>query len=118
MTDNNYWEESTADEAMILPVEKQEEQIAAVQEPQPEATPAKVEKPAFPTGGFASLSDGKAASSFRQITSGAQVAYVNYVFGLDGDQYTDETTEAVKEYQQKNNLRVTGKVSPALYRNL
>lgn len=78
----------------------------------------KEEKPEYVTGSYAQLTDGKSSSSFRQITSGPQVAYVNRVLGLSGDQYTEETTAAVREYQKEKGFRVTGKVSPAMYRRM
>lgn len=102
-------------------VEEHDAKFDTLMEDTPEVadnTPAQVEKPEYVTGGYASLSQGDPSSSFRQVTEGPQVAYVNRKFGIEGDKFTAETAEAVREYQRNNGLRVTGKVSPAMYRNL
>lgn len=124
MTDYNFYDNDDDDLTIVNP---DGEEVGHVSAHSIEASDLAVteapaqeqdQKPAYFTGGYTTLSEGTSASNFRQVSSGEQVAYVNRVLGLSGDRYTSETTEAVKKYQQDNGLKVTGKVSPALYRSL
>lgn len=61
---------------------------------------------------------GKDSGRSDVTSSGENVAFVNAKFGIAGDVFTDQTAEAVKNYQREKGLRPTGKVTPGLYQNL
>lgn len=54
----------------------------------------------------------------RFTSSGKQVAYVNKVLNVEGDEYVLETVNAVKDFQKANDLPVTGRVDSATYDKL
>lgn len=75
-----------------------------------------VTKPPFTLGRFSVL--GKPAGRVTVVSTGPETKYVNRVFGVVGDAYTEETANAVTKYQEEHGLPANGKVNSALYQQL
>ena len=58
---------------------------------------------------------GRKTSRPTIVSSGVHVDYVNSVFGILGDEFTEETEDAVRAYQRGKGLKETGRVDMATY---
>lgn len=53
-----------------------------------------------------------------QVNEGAEVAQINSKFGIEGDVFTSETEDAVKNWQSENGLVATGVLTVDQYGRL
>lgn len=98
-------EPANLDEQAALP--EVQEEVPEVEEPQ---------RPEYPEGRYTVLGADRVRPTVHN--SGPAVAYVNERLGLSGDEFTEQTAQAVRQYQEANNLTVTGEVGPGLYESL
>lgn len=75
-----------------------------------------IEKPSF--SGTTKTVLGPDKGNPRTVTSGPEVAYVNSLLGVDGDEFTEATLAAVAERQKAEGLRPTGRMTRSQYEKL
>jgi hypothetical protein len=74
------------------------------------------EKPVFSHGEHTLL--GSDIGRPRVVNQGPEVAYINAKFGIEGDQYTQDTAAAVSEYFRAQGLRPETRLTRAQYESL
>jgi peptidoglycan hydrolase-like protein with peptidoglycan-binding domain len=98
-------------EGGAVPLLGAQEEVVEETQPTPPEVQRGGDKPAFPGRAFLGMEESRS----DVISSGEAVAFVNQRFGIAGDQFTEQTQEAVKEFQRSKGLSVRSRVGPTLY---